>query len=146
MNTTIQDEIKELLQNAKIAYVSSVNEAGYPNTKAVFALAHEGITTHYISTNVSAKRTQQFLLNTKACIYFCKEAQFQGLMLVGQMQVLTDRENKANFWRDGFEIYYPKGIDDDDYCVFRFTAESGNYYHGLKNMTFSMEEAASWGI
>jgi len=146
MNTTMQEEINELLQNAKVAYVSSVNEAGYPNTKAMLCLEREGIATHFFSTNFSAKRTQQFSQNSKACIYFCREAEFKGLMLVGQMQVCTDREHKTRLWRDGFEIYYPKGIDDDDYCVFQFTAESGNYYHGLKNRTFTMEEAATWGI
>jgi general stress protein 26 len=119
---------------------------GYPNTKAMLALMHNGITTHYFSTNASAKRTGQFLSNSKACIYYCNENEFKGLLLVGEMQVLTDREHKAMLWRDGFEIYYPKGIDDDDYCVLKFTASYGNYYHGLKNCTFSMEEASSWSI
>ena len=27
-----------------------------------------------------------------------------------------------------------------DYCVYRFTAQSVNYYHGLANMTLSIEE------
>lgn len=40
----------------------------------------------------------------------------------------------------GFEIYYPNGIDDEDYCVLRFTAVRGNYYHGLKNLNFEIEE------
>ena len=146
MNTAIQSEIRHLIQNAKVAYISSVDEAGYPNTKAVLALEREGIATHLFSTNMSAKRKQQFMRNPKACIYFCNEADYRGLMLVGQMQVCTDREHKVRLWREGFEIYYPKGIDDDDYCVLEFKAAYGNYYHGLKNTTFTMEEASSWDI
>ena len=34
----------------------------------------------------------------------------------------TDREHKAMLWRDGFGIYDPKGIDDEDYCVLKFAA------------------------
>lgn len=146
MNASMQEEIKGLLQNAKIAIVSSVNESGYPNAKAMLALMRDGITTHYFSTNSSAKRTRQFLNNSKACIYYCNENEYKGLLLIGEMQVLTDREHKAMLWRDGFEIYYPKGIDDDDYSVLKFTASHGNYYHGLKNGTFTMEEASSWSI
>jgi general stress protein 26 len=61
-------------------------------------------------------------------------------MLVGNMEVCTDRKHRELLWFDGAERYYPKGIDDEDYCVLRFTAEWGNYYHGLKNYTFTPEE------
>ena len=140
MNEFIENEIKVLVENTKNAFVSSVDSTGHPNTKAMFALKHEGISTHFFSTNVSAKRTQQFLCNPKACVYFCNEAEFKGLMLIGEMQVCTDRAHKAMLWQDGFEIYYPNGIDDEDYCVLKFIASKGNYYHGLKNTTFVMED------
>lgn len=136
MKDATKNEIKALIEDSKNAYVSSIDGTGHPNTKAMFALQHEGISTHFFSTNLSAKRTQQFLNNANACIYFCKEDEFKGLMLIGEMQVRTDREHKAMLWRDGFEIYYPNGIDDDDYCVLEFTAHKGNYYHGLENTTF----------
>ena len=63
-----------------------------------------------------------------------------ALLLTGNMQVLTDHEHKAMLWRDGFEIYYPDGIDAEDYCVLKFTAEKGNYYHGLENTDFVLED------
>ena len=37
-------------------------------------------------------------------------------------------------------MYYPEGVDDPDYCVLKFTAEKGNYYHGLKNTDFIIED------
>ncbi len=130
----------KLVAGAKIAIVSSIDENGYPNTKAMFALQHDGLFTHYFSTNLSAKRSQQFRSNGKACVYFCDNPQFMGLMLIGTMQVMTDHEHKAMLWREGFEIYYPKGVDDEDYCVLKFTAEKGNYYHGLENTDFGLED------
>lgn len=133
-------EINALVQNAKVAYVSSVNEGGFPNTKAVLSLQRDSLFVHYFSTNLSAQRSQQFLKNPKACVYFCDEEQFKGLMLIGSIQVLTDREHKAMLWREGFEIYYPDGIDTEDYCVLKFMAEKGNYYHGLENNDFTKED------
>ena len=26
-------------------------------------------------------------------------------------------------------MYYPKGVEDEDYCILEFIAESGRYYH-----------------
>lgn len=140
MDQTMKSEIYGLLETSKNAFVSSIDSTGHPNTKAMFALQHEGIGTHFFSTNFSAQRTQQFLANQNACIYFCHEGEFKGLMLIGEMEVCTDRAHKAMLWRQGFEVYYPKGIDDDDYCVLKFTAYQGNYYHGLKNATFNVED------
>jgi general stress protein 26 len=59
---------------------------------------------------------------------------------MGNMEVCTDKEHKIMLWREGFEIYYPKGIDDEDYCVLKFTAIKGNYYHGLNNIDFAGED------
>lgn len=139
MNSQIKKEIVSLVEKAKVCYVSSIHE-GYPNTKAMLVLQHEGMTTHYFSTNTSSKRVTQFRQNPNACIYFSDNDNFMGLMLIGKMEVCTDREHREMLWRDGFEMYYPKGIDDEDYCVLKFTALKGNYYHNLANSSFEMEE------
>ena len=133
MNELIQKEIVDLYENARVALVSSVDSSGYPNTKGMLALEHDGLLVHYFSTNYSARRTRQFISNPKACVYFFAEPDYRGLMLVGHIDVCTDEENRRKLWRDGFEIYYPQGVNDPDYCVFKFTAERANYYHGLKN-------------
>ncbi len=138
MEEDLKKEIMDLVDHTKNAFVSSVDSEGYPCTKAMFALEHKGLATFYFSTNYSAKRTQRFIQNPNACVYLCDQENFQGLLLKGNMQVCRDRENKARLWRDGFEMYYPKGVEDDDYCVLKFTANTGNYYHGLKNTTFSI--------
>lgn len=140
MNNKLLPEIKNLVESAKIAYISSVDKSGYPNTKAMLALQHDDLFIHYFSTNLSAKRTIQYKENSKCCVYFCDEEQFKGLMLVGNIEICTDKEHKTMLWREGFEVYYPKGIEDEDYCVLKFTAFKGNYYHGLDNCDFNRED------
>jgi general stress protein 26 len=36
------------------------------------------------------------------------------------------------------KIYYPLGATDPDYALVKFTANNGNYYHGLKNVDFDI--------
>ena len=140
MNETIKSEIVKLRENSKIAYVASVNEGGYPLVKAMLVLEHDSIQLQYFSTNTSSKLVRQFKNNPKTSVYYCDEAQFKGALFTGTMEVCTDHDTKAFLWRDGFEVYYPKGVDDDDYCVLKFTADTVNYYHGLENRTFSLKE------
>ncbi len=146
MNSNLKEEIISLIENAKVSYVSSIDENGNPNTKAMLSLKHDGLDTYYFSTNTSSKRVQQFLYNPKACIYFCDENNFMGLMLVGSIEVGRDRNYREMLWSEGCEAYYPKGIDDEDYSYLKFKAEWGNYYHGLRNTTFSIEELCAFAI
>ena len=142
MDKTIKSEIRKLRDNSNVAYVGSINESGFPQIKGMLVLEHEDLKIHYFSTNTSSKRVKQFLENPKACVYYCVETKdkYKGALFTGTIEVCTDHETKAMLWREGCEIYYPKGVDDDDYCVYKFTAENVNYYHGLSNKTFSINE------
>lgn len=146
MTREMKEQIQKLVDEAKVAYVSSVDENGYPMIKAMLSLQHDDLFTHYFSTNYSNRRTQQFLKNSKACVYFCKEERFEGLMLNGDIEVMTDREHKEMLWREGFEIYYPEGIDTEDYCVYKFTAKKANFYYGLSNVDFVLEDYENAGL
>lgn len=54
------------------------------------------------------------------------------------MEVLMDEKSKALIWREGDELYYPLGVSDPDYCVLKFTALDGRYYHQLKSENFEV--------
>lgn len=140
MDSNIKKDIEALRKNAKVAYVGSVNGDSFPQIKAMLVAEHDRLKTQLFSTNTSSKRTAQFLKEPKACVYYCDEEKFIGVLFTGSIEVCTDHDTKASIWHEGDEMYYPKGVDDEDYCVFRFTAETVNYYHGLSNKTFSIDE------
>lgn len=140
MNKAIKNDIYKLRQDSSIAYLASINEEGYPQIKAMMVLEHESMKVQYFSTNTSSKRVGQFLKNPKASVYYCDTISYKGVLFTGKIEVCTDRETKAFLWNDNSWKYYPKGIDDEDYCVYKFSAETVNYYHGLKNITFSVDE------
>lgn len=142
MKNSIVTQIRNLRQEAQVAYVASVNEDGFPQIKGMLVLEHDSMKTHYFSTNTSSKRVKQFLNNPKASVYYVDDTKdlYKGALFTGTMEVCTDHDTKAMLWREGFEMYYPKGVNDEDYCVYKFTAETINYYHALSNTTLSIDE------
>lgn len=62
------------------------------------------------------------------CLYFSDDNSFEGICLFGRAETHFEREYKQLLWNDGDEKYYPKGIDDEDYCILEFVADSGRYY------------------
>jgi len=123
-----------LIDNATVAIISSVDEAGFPNTKAMLPpRKRNGIKQIYFTTNTSSMRVSQFTANPKACVYFYDNQLFKGVMLKGTMQVLQDSKSKEMIWRAGDELYYPAGVTDPDYSVLKFTAQNARFYGNFKS-------------
>lgn len=124
-----------------MAFIASVDEEGFPNIKAMFVPRKIVGNRFYFTTNTSAMRSQQFIKNPKASIYFYSKGRFkyEGIMLTGTMEVLQDDETKQEIWRTGDTMFYKKGVTDPDYCVLKFTAIKGRYYCDLKTESFDIE-------
>ncbi len=132
MNEQIKKNIVQLVKGSRDAIACSIDDNGFPNAKAMFIAKQEGIQNLWFSTNVSASRTQQWLEQSKASLYFFDSNKINGLMLVGNMEIYTDNETKQAFWKQGDELYYPLGPTDPDYCIMRFTTNEGNYWDDRK--------------
>jgi general stress protein 26 len=136
-----EETIGNLIDKAGVSIISSVDEAGFPNTKAMLsARRREGIKHIYFTTNTSSMRVKQYIDNPKACVYFFDKRFFRGVMLKGTMEVLQDRASKEMIWKDSDEMYYSKGVNDPDYCVLKFTAYNGRYYSNFKSEDFDVEQ------
>ncbi len=135
-----KEQIFEFIAKQKTAFIASVDADGFPNVKAMFAPRKTDGNNFYFSTNTSSMRTQQYIQNPKASIYFFNKGRFryEGVMLTGTMEVLQDAETKKEIWRTGDTMFYRQGVTDPDYCVLKFTAEKGRYYSDLKTESFTL--------
>ncbi len=121
-----REQLYDMIRRQKALYVGSVDGDGFPNIKAMFAPRRIEGDSIYLSTNTSSMRARQFAENSKASVYMAEGG--EGIMLLGTMEVLHDAESKRSIWRDEDVMYYKEGVDDPDYCVFKFTAQRGRRY------------------
>ena len=99
MKKEVFDAIWSLRKESNAAYLSYVDEEGYPSTRAMLILEHDHIKTQYLSTNTSSSKIPALLQNSKASLYYCDPGHFQGALFVGDIEVCTDAETKAFLWR-----------------------------------------------
>lgn len=135
-------EIDRFIGKQDVSFVCSVDDDGFPNVKAMLKpRKRNGLKEFWFSTNTSSMRVRQYQDNPKASIYFYHKGliRYVGVMLKGTMEVLTDQATKDMIWRKGDSVFYKKGVTDPDYCVLKFTAESGRYYKDLKTESFTVE-------
>ena len=136
------DEIFKFIKKQNVAFITSIDEEGYPNIKAMlFPRKIEG-NKFYFTTNTSSMRVKQYKKNKKASIYFYSKGliHYEGVMLIGTMKVLTDDKIKKETWRIGDTMFYKKGVTDEDYCVLEFSAIKGRYYTDLKTESFNLDK------
>lgn len=126
----------DLLRRSEVALLGSVGPEGYPLVKAMLLVESEGLGTVWFGTNTSSRRVRDLRADGRASVYVVDQATFEGLLLVGDVEVREDQESRERLWRDGWDMYYPQGVTDPDYSVLRFTTRWGNYYHELRNTTF----------
>ena len=93
------------------------NKQEYPHLIALYALEENPLTV-YLTTNTSSEKYSEIQQNAKACLYYCQEHVFHGILLQGTVEIVTDNELRQKAWLKGWEIYYPAG--DSDYTLLRF--------------------------
>ena len=134
--------IEKFIKKQKISFVTSIDNENFPNVKAMLKPRKiVGLKEFYFSTNTSSMRVAQDKNNPNASIYCYHKGLFkyEGVMLIGKREVLTDQETKNMIWKKFDTMFYKQGVTDPDYCVLKFTANSGRYYCDLKTESFEIK-------
>ena len=144
----------DLLETAEAAILTTIDEGGFPQTRAMFNLRRKeqfpGLTSvfkeHqsdylvYFTTNTSSPKVALIRKNPRISVYYYLPAEFRGLMLGGIAEIVTDRKEKEAVWQPGWERYYPKGVHDPDHTVLRILPVQVKYYHQLQFFHFDLRD------
>lgn len=135
----------ELMDTAEAAYLTTVDDQGFPQTRAMLNLRNSGrypkllelFEEHkddflvYFTTNTSSQKMRQIAQNPRASVYYAKPSEWQGLMLGGVVSVVTDMNLKKNVWQPAWEMYYHQGPADPDYAVLCMKPAVAKLYHQM---------------
>jgi general stress protein 26 len=139
LSNSLKEKVEKLINSTTSAIISTVDDGGYPHTRAMLMPRKvEGLKHFYFTTNTSSQKVRQLRGNPKSCSYFYNQAGYVGVMLVGTAVVLEDEASKKMVWRAGDEVYYSKGVCDPDYCVLMFTAEKLRFYSDFNPRDFEI--------
>ena len=132
----MNDHIKRLL-NKKIAFAGS-ESGGNPYIKAMLVSRREDENIFYFDSNNGSEHVAQWKENPAACIYFYDKPIYRGVMLSGTMEIINDMEMKKRYWKPSMNMIYKGGMTDPDYCILKFTAVIGKYYHMFQTEDFKL--------
>jgi len=130
----IKETILGIMEKAKTVYLATIDENGFPQTRAMenlrnkelypdmesLFLDHKDDFMSIFSTNTSSPKVGQIKSNPKVAVYYCTPNEWRGVMFGGEIEINDDPELKKALWTEGSEKYYPQGYDDPDHTVLCF--------------------------
>ncbi len=139
-----------LVENTKAAFLTTIDEKGYPQTRGMFNLRNKETWPKLISifdvhkedfmtlftTNTSSTKISDIKRNPKVSVYYSIPEESRGLMLGGSIEIVEDVKIKKILWHDGWERYYPGGYDDPDHTVLRLYPTIGRGWNQSHTYSF----------
>jgi general stress protein 26 len=148
----IRSACLDLMGSVGEAYVTTIDEHGYPQIRCMFNLrskkrfpklagvfgGHDDDFMILLTTNTSSAKIGQIRKHPAASIYYCKPDDFQGIMLSGDIEILDDPKIREAIWQDGWEQYYPQGPHDPDHTVLRLYPARAKGWMNAGPFTFEL--------
>lgn len=135
-----REDIIQFVKKQRTSIISSVDEDGYPWTRALIQPRHIEGNDIYFASYTSSNKVKQYKNNSKACVYFYEKGKdFQGAMIKGTMQVLTDQDTKNRFWMPFYKRFYRQGVTDPEYCILKFSCQEVQWFSNFKTETVKMK-------
>jgi Uncharacterized stress protein (general stress protein 26) len=138
----------ELIKKADAAYLTTIDENGFPSTRAMlnlknvvqfpklvdFMSQYDEDFTLFFTTNTSSVKVSQILNNARVAVYYCDPETWHGVMCQGEIEIVHDKEIKHAIWQNGWTMYYPQGKDSEDYAILKLKpAYIKSYYQFQQN-------------
>jgi general stress protein 26 len=140
----------ELMNKANLVYLSTVTSEGYPETRGLLNLknqnqfpritdllkADESNLVTYLTTNTSSNKMTDMTENSKICLYYCEGN--HGLMLKGDVEIVTDKSLKSALYHDAWKVFFPLGTEDPDYTILKLKPTLAKGYYNGKNYSIKL--------
>lgn len=154
-NVQVSKDVKQtslnLINNMPVCHLTTIDSEGFPHTSAMNNLRyarqyHSLVEVHeeedndfvlYLSTSMQSPKMKRMQYNPKVSVYFCDANQFVGLMLGGEMEIVTDKALKNRIWQKGWTMYYPNGPEGPEYGVVKLVPSTVKGW--CQNGPFSFE-------
>ena len=146
----IKQNCLNLIENADGVYFTTIDLEGFPQTRVMFNLRNKDQFPDLskifeenkeefmiiLGTNTSSSKIDHIKANHNVCAYFRNE--WEGLMLKGVIEIITDEKFKKKVWQEDWVNYYKHGVNDPDYTVLKMLPKFVKHYHQLRIDEFEL--------
>lgn len=125
----IEEKAAALLDKCDVVTLASINEKGYPRICVITKVRNNGFSEIYFMTSkrshINGKATH-FENNTKASV--CYFLGSDSVTLIGDVEIVTDMDEKRKFDDDCDRNFFKKGIEDPKCYLLKFCVKEATFW------------------
>ncbi len=132
----IEAQADALVAECDVMFVASVNEHGYPRVWWVNKLKDNGFRDIYFVTSKRSEKqgkAKHFETDTRSSVCFRRGG--DSLTLVGNADIITDKNEMRELWNENDRAFFPKGLDDPKIRFVHFRTAEATFWIGHKFRT-----------
>lgn len=122
---SLEEKALELLKNCNDAVLTTMGENGYPRSCMLGVIGFDDYKTIYFSTGYGTK-ARHLKSNSKASV--CYVVGPDSVTLSGDAEIIDDIDEKKRVWHDWMINIFPKGAEDENYCLIKFTGKEATFW------------------
>jgi general stress protein 26 len=137
---TIFEKMNALMDFQEMCYMATVNAAGYPEIRAMLNLHNKSMFPSlqkyfednivYLASNSRCAKMEHIQKDRKISLYYVNQATYEGVLLIGNVEIINDMVLKKVFWQDNWLKLYRGDVDEASYALLKFTPIEYKYFDG----------------
>ena len=149
----IKQECLKLMAATDGAYLSTIDDNGFPQTRIMGNLRNQGqcriaeelFDGHdedfmiYMITGHSSDKMKEIRSNEKVSVYYCDPAEFHTLLLTGTAEEVPDMDLKKRIWQDEWKMHWPGGAEDPEFVLLKMLPERAKGWYKEGAFEFKLQ-------
>ena len=143
MNSNIVAKANRIIGECETVYIGLIDENGFPFVSAIApvninnVLCENILEAHFI-TGTRSNKYQCLQKNNRGSVCFHRGG--DNISLIGDVQLLSDQQDKKQFWRNEHTEFFPLGVNDPAFCVLKFTTRRAVLWIDGESAAFTIDE------
>jgi general stress protein 26 len=128
MAVTDLNELWDKVREAKIGMFTTVDGSGHLTSRPMTSLEVDADGVLWFFSSIESKIAEDLSRESRANISFAEPSDSFYSSLSGHAELIADRAQYEKLWKPMYKAWFPRGLDDPQLVLIRFTVESAEYW------------------
>lgn len=109
------------IKAAEYCFLITLSETGQANARLMQPFEPEPDLTIWFGASLNSRKVQEIRRASQVTLAYHYAQENAYAILSGVAQVVTDPTLKRNYWREGWQAFWPGGPESEEYVLIKFT-------------------------
>jgi general stress protein 26 len=137
-------KLGELIQDIRIAMLTTIDPAGWLHTRPVETLQYDPSGSLWFFTDWHSEKANELLQDVRTSVAYADPSKHLYVAIAGSGRLSRDPRKAAELWTVSQRAWYPHGVEDERLAVLRVDIEHAEYWIAPGRASYTMAAVRAW--